>query len=388
MAAEHPWRRVAIFVLLIFVSAGSLLVYSLGAAAAARSDRRRLRRQGARAAGVARFRDPKSVTPKAAPRNAPEDPAGARFAPVDRAMRARCQIVYLLGVEGATHHGFMPVLEALARNQADAKGQAYSVDASPMSLKAGLFGWFRKSKLQRWGFHNTPEVDDPDLVRAVMSASCPDDGRRHVLMEWASFPSGQEDDPRSYRVKRQRDWLTMTPEEVAESNEALQQPTNISAFYEAYSPYADIKFIVLHRPYLETIASHKDWDGGPTVHSNIIRGFMLILRRFLDTHPYDLVSGARLWSLVCVRSIMERNYESKHDLIVARKHVLAYLSKFLDWPNGDCRHCFDKWRESKKDARAVLGEKNVPIMMEHMEHMRGIWPPPGEEGIKEQQCEI
>lgn len=357
--------------------------------------RRQLKRQGKPATftNVAQFADPKSVTAKpprgsAAP-VAVERPV-ERFAPVDFAARSQCQIVYILGVEGAIHHGFLPVLEALARRQVDpATGRGYAVDVSPGPLKAGLFGWYR-GRFKRWGFAGNaqPALDDPALVQRVVRESCPPDGRRHVLVEWASFPSGHEDDPRSYRVRRQHAWLNMTPAEIADSSEGRRHPTNMSAFYQAYAPYADVKFVVLHRPFLETIASHRDWDGGPAVHSNIIRGFMLVLRRFLDTHLYDRVSGARLWSLVCVQSIMAKNYDSKHDVAVARKHVMAYLAEFLQWPSGDCPECFDSWRESKKDAREVLGEDNVPIMLEHMEYLQGIWPPPGEEGIAEQQCGI
>jgi len=310
-----------------------------------------------------------------------------QFSPVNHSSRERCQIIYLLGVEGAAHHGFVPVIESLARHQKDPETNLeYDVDSNPEALKAGLFGWFPKSKISTWGFAATPEVDDPAFVQTVVRESCPDDGRKHVLIEWASFPSGLVDDHRAYRVHRQRDWETMTPDEIANTDEALQHPTNMNAFYQAYNPYVDIKFIVLHRPFLETIAAHHDWDGGPPIHSNVIRGFMLMLRRFLDTHIYDLVNGRRLWSLVCVERIMAKNYKEEYDVKKARRRLIGYLTKFLDWPDGDCPHCFDDWRDSKKDARDVLGEENVALLEEHMKYMEGIWPPPGEDGVVEQQC--
>eukprot|EP00571_Detonula_confervacea_P004884 CAMPEP_0172318094 /NCGR_PEP_ID=MMETSP1058-20130122/33825_1 /TAXON_ID=83371 /ORGANISM="Detonula confervacea, Strain CCMP 353" /LENGTH=400 /DNA_ID=CAMNT_0013032825 /DNA_START=208 /DNA_END=1413 /DNA_ORIENTATION=- len=346
---------------------------------------------------LAQFTDPKSVTTRSdapleehiAQETPPDGTPREQFAQVDPQSRRNCQIIYITGVEGATHHGFIPIIEALARNQIDPDtGRKFHVDSSPSALKAGLFGWFQKKKIKQWGFKITPEVDDPAFVQKVVAESCPDDGRKHVLIEWASFPSGHEDDPRSYRVHRQHEWLTMNPEEIANSEEALKHPTNMNAFYQSYSPYVDIKFIVLHRPFLETIASHRDWDGGPEIHSNIIRGFMLMLRRFLDTHLFDLVSGRRLWSLVCVERIMAKNYETEHDLKVARKHVMAYLSQFLDWPDGDCSQCFDDWRESSKDPMDVLGSENVEILTDHMKYLDGVWPPPGEEGIVEQQCGI
>mmetsp|Transcript_39818 Transcript_39818/g.67903 ORF Transcript_39818/g.67903 Transcript_39818/m.67903 type:complete len:417 (+) Transcript_39818:168-1418(+) len=340
------------------------------------------------------FTDPKSVTLRS-DADAPnyQDVAAAtqqvstpqeHFTPIDHVSRQNCQIVYILGVEGATHHGFMPIIENLGKHQ----GDGYRIDTDPRGLKAGLFGWFYHAKIKSWGFKVTPSVDDPEFIKHVVADSCPNDGKKHVLMEWASFPSGHEDDPRTYRVHRQHEWLGMTPEEVANSDEALSHPTSMNAFYTAYSPFVDIKFVVLHRPFLETIASHRDWDGGPEIHSNIIRGFMLMLRRFLDTHLFDVITGKRLWHLVCVERIMAKNYEGEEETNAARARILGSLAEFLGWPDGDCPHCFDDWRDSSKDPIETLGEENMPVMLEHMKWLEGIWPPPGEQGVEEQQCGI
>jgi hypothetical protein len=37
--------------------------------------------------------------------------------------KKNCQIIYVLGVEGATHHGFTPILEYLANSQMDEIGR-------------------------------------------------------------------------------------------------------------------------------------------------------------------------------------------------------------------------------------------------------------------------
>ena len=362
--------------------AGSILYASQRSSS---SESLRTRRQ--LSLSLSQFTDPKSVTLKS------DSPYGKVASAInadgiDTGSRKRCQIIYITGVEGATHHGFIPIIEALAKNQKDENGLEYDVDSNPQTLKAGLFGWFGGGRIRQWGFKVTPEVDDPAFVQTVVRESCPNDGRKHVLIEWASFPSGQEDDKRTYRVHRSPEWLNMSPEEIANSDEALEHPTNMNEFYQSYSPYVDIKFIVLHRPFLETIASHRDWDGGPIPHSNIIRGFMLMLRRFLDHHLYDLVTGRRLWSLVCVERIMAKNYETLHDVQVARRHVLSYLTEFLGWEDGDCPQCFDDWRESSKDPHDVLGPENVVILQNHMTFLQGVWPPPGEQGIVEQQCGV
>eukprot|EP00571_Detonula_confervacea_P012158 CAMPEP_0172311372 /NCGR_PEP_ID=MMETSP1058-20130122/14634_1 /TAXON_ID=83371 /ORGANISM="Detonula confervacea, Strain CCMP 353" /LENGTH=413 /DNA_ID=CAMNT_0013024531 /DNA_START=14 /DNA_END=1255 /DNA_ORIENTATION=+ len=358
---------------------------------------------GRQLSSLSKFTDPKSVTPRSAEPIIIEKPIiiendapntkinvadAEHFQPINHKSRNNCQILYILGVEGATHHGFIPILENLASRQVDPiTNLPYHVDSEPRALKAGLFGWFL-GRIQKWGFSVTPSIDDPAFVQRVVQESCPDDGQKHILIEWASFPSGQEDDKRTYRIHRQHEWLSMSPEEIANTDEALSHPTSMNAFYQGYSPYVDIKFIVLHRPFLETIASHRDWDGGPEIHSNIIRGFMLMLRRFLDMHVFDLVTGRRLWSLVCVERIMAKNYDTKEDVVAARGRVLDGLANFLGWPSGECPHCFDDWRESTKDPVDVLGSENVGVLEEHMKWLEGVWPPPGEEGVAEQQCGI
>jgi len=383
MTTNKCRRRQSLLAFLVAAAAaGVILLFLLQAFSFRNSiiENQSLRRK-LTSANLSQFTDPKTVTPRsdATPLETLEG-EGINS-------RNYCQVVYILGVEGATHHGFIPIVEALANHQVDPESYLqYSVTSEPHALKAGLFGWFA-ARWRKWGFRVAPEIDDPAFVQRVVKESCPDNGQKHVLIEWASFPSGHEDDPRSYRVHRQHEWLSMTPEEIADNNEAQQQPFNLTAFVRAYSPYVDIKFVVIHRPFLETIASHYAWDGGAEIHSNIIRGFILILGRFLDAQRLDLVTGGPLWTLVCVERIMAKHYENLEDVKVARLNFLSHLSSFLGWPVSECPRCFDKWRESKKDPLAVLGPKNAEMLIEHTKLLEGVWPP-SEEGVEEQQCGI
>lgn len=59
--------------------------------------------------------------------------------------------------------------------------------------------------------------------------------RRRVILEDLSFPSGTVDDPRTYRIHRQRWWYGSAMEQIAMSETAMNHPTNLHAFYEAYS---------------------------------------------------------------------------------------------------------------------------------------------------------
>jgi hypothetical protein len=44
-------------------------------------------------------------------------PQREQFLPVDHQSHERCQIIYITSIKGATHHGFIPIIKALARNQ-------------------------------------------------------------------------------------------------------------------------------------------------------------------------------------------------------------------------------------------------------------------------------
>ena len=305
--------------------------------------------------------------------------------------RENCQIIYIIGVEGSSHHGFLPIIKRLAEKQIDPDtGLQYDIDDTPRPLKAGLFGWYQTSFVkQKWGFKGDPGVDNPAFAESIISSMCPNDGRRHVVIEWASFPSGQETDIRSYRVKRQNDWLQMTPQEIANDPKALVHPVDLEAFYDTYATHAEIKLVVLHRPFLETITSHKDWDGGPIQHSNIISGFMIILSRFLNSHIDDLVTGTKLWTLLCMESIYAKNYQSAEEVNEARKRVLLDLVTFLGWPVTECVDCFNSWHESSKIPEKALGLENMKILFEHMAALEGIWPPKRSDDIsQEQQCKL
>ena len=302
--------------------------------------------------------------------------------------RKNCQIIYIIGVEGSSHHGFLPIIKSLAAKQIDPDtGLRYDVDETPEALKAGLFGWYPQMVKQKWKFLGDPGVQDPALVQSIVSSMCPNDGKRHVVIEWASFPSGHENDSRSYRIHRQNDWLNMTPQEIANDKNAVVHPVDLNAFYDAYAPRAEIKFVVLNRDYTETIASHKDWDGGPVTHSKIISGFMIILSRFLNRHVDDSVTGTKLWTLLCLESIFAKNYRTLVEVNEARRHVLHDLATFLDWPVKECPDCFNRWHESTKVPELILGSDNMKIIFDHMTALEGIWPPKrSDDTMPEQQC--
>jgi hypothetical protein len=200
------------------------------------------------------------------------------------------------------HHGISPVLVELTKQQRYPTGKPYDVQFESRYLRYGLFGW-PEWVGRKFGYNEDLEIDDPILVQRVISTICPNDGKQHVILDGASFPSGDDTSKIQLKVKRQRDWQTMSPEEISMSPTALEHPMNLERFYNAYSPYANVSLVVLHRPHVETIASHASFDGGPTVHSNVIQGFLLILSRFLDKHRRDTISGEKIWSVFCMEKL-------------------------------------------------------------------------------------
>ena len=300
--------------------------------------------------------------------NDPTDP--------DPNLRSRCQIVYLLGVEGTMHHGIEPIIATLAADQTDLKtGQSYAVHSKSKDLRYGLFAPTGK----RLGFEEPPPMDDPRLVKKVISSICPNDGRKHIVIEAASFPCGGK-----FRVSRgngSRAWRQMTPEAIANSELALEHPTNLYKFYAAYSPYADVKFIALHRPFLETIASHRTWDTGPIPHSNIIQGFLILHRRFLDMHKTDPITGDKVWTVLPVEKLSMKyhglwhNRKDRKQALEARKNMIHNVATFLGWPKTVCKTCFYSWRDSTTDYSQVFDPELLKVLTEHKKSMDAIWPP-------------
>lgn len=115
------------------------------------------------------------------------------------------------------HHGVEPIIATLAANQVDPEtGKSYAVHSKSKDLRYGLFA----PTGSRLGFDEPPPMDDPELVKKVISSICPNDGRKHIIIEAASFPCGGK-----FRVSRgsgSHAWRQMSPEAIANSEMALE----------------------------------------------------------------------------------------------------------------------------------------------------------------------
>ena len=149
-----------------------------------------------------------------------------------------------------------------------------------------------------------------------------------------------------------------------------------------------MKFIVLHRSLVETIASHPGFDGGhPEGHLNVVAGYMLLIRQFLDELPPDA------WALVCMKHLTDKYHDEVDG--TARQEVISRIAHFLGYPNDTCEDCFDGWRDTKKvhppeeDLIRIarhLGDYNIMEKIDAVaKELGGIWPPPVNNGP---QCEL
>lgn len=233
-------------------------------------------------------------------------------------------------------------------------------------------------------------MNDPNSVQALLRVICPDPNdlrSRHVIFEDNSFPSGEAV---HHREIRSTEWSHMSAEEIANSNTAASHPTNLNNFYDSFGPYVDVRFVALHRPYLETIASHPGFDGGPIRHSVVLSEFIILLSRFLTSHMYSPPQdgNAPLWAIVC---LVSKSFQSEEELLESRASVLRYLANFLGWPVSICPECFDDWNESRKrlSPRERFRDEATDEVLVHAKMLESIWPPRRPEDFwPQQQCEL
>ena len=271
------------------------------------------------------------------------------------------------------HHGMQPILEKLARHQTDPNGAPFILHSPSNDLRYSLFGYPR----HHFGYKVPPPLNDAQLVQKVYDAMCPNDGRHHVILESTSFPSGGKF--HELRIKRQSSlWSTMSPSSIATSYSALHHPTNLYDFIETYSPLAQIQFVVLSRSFIDTVASHAQFDEGTMNHANILQGYLILLSNFLMRHRYhSLPDGMveKVWTVVDVDKLSSKQYQDKYIMGQEHLQLVRNLTSFLNWKDSECDDCFHHWVESNMESEKVLGKRNVERLMEMVGELEGIWPP-------------
>ena len=143
--------------------------------------------------------------------------------------RSNCQIVYVLGVEGSIHHGFTPILETLAKQQKDpTTGKRYTVSYPNGRLRRALFGMHGEERA----------LDDTMMIRHSFRKICPNDGKKHVIIEDASLPCGHGEDvedskgKKSFRGFARQDWWAKSDMyTIAKDNSAVNVSRELSLLF-------------------------------------------------------------------------------------------------------------------------------------------------------------
>ena len=280
-----------------------------------------------------------------------------------------CQIIYVVGVEGSAHHGASEVIASFAKRQVDGEGKDYVVHFRNDYFRE-VIDWLNGKNVKKVA---------KQVRRDHMHQLC-NDGRRHVIIEDNSFPSGSS-------VRGQ--WKNMTATEIASSLKKHPHPIDLKAFAQDFSPFADVRYVVLHRPFINTVVAHHDFGGN---HATVIRGNLMYLAELLrgSGKGGKRAVGGAPWTLLCVDQLSNsRNSKVDGATATPRERILADLSHFLRWHHPDCPRCFAEWKDSTKDPEIILGQDGLKSMKDEREKLMGIWPPTlVEEGTLQQDCPL
>ena len=266
---------------------------------------------------------------------------------MDSTKSSKCQIVYVLGVEGSGHHGVSDVLiQTLANEQDDIELRFRDHD-------------FRKIMTAR----------DSAEIAPKMERICKAPNERTVIVEDTSFPTGLE-----YR----KIYAGRPAMDVAAILDIKPHPLDLESLVDTFSPHADIKFVILHRPFFSVAVSHSEYkvDGGITGHGEVMSGHMRYLGKLFKP---DRLGGKVNWMLLCT----DRLRTTERDAVVGE------LADFLGWAKRQCDHCFDKWISSRKSPSEVAGEDVMAKLEEQKTELEstGLWPP-RREGETRPQCPL
>ena len=259
---------------------------------------------------------------------------------------SKCQIVYVLGVEGSGHHGVSDVLlQTLASEQ------------SGISLK------FRDRDFRRI----MTARDSAEIAQKMIEICQPT--KRTAIVEDTSFPTGLE-----YR----KIYAGRPAMDVAAILDIKPHPLDLEALVDTFSPHADIKFVILHRPFFNVAVSHSEYniDGGIVGHGEVMSGYMRYLGKLFKP---DKLGGKVDWMLLCTDRLRT----------IERDAVVGELADFLGWTKRQCDHCFDKWISSRKSPSEVAGEDVMAKLEEQKVELdnTGLWPP-RREGETQSQCPL
>ena len=221
----------------------------------------------------------------------------------------KTKFIYIIGIEGCGHHGFMPIVENIISSSLNDEANLYS-----------RWGELRKAFDRIWLAKN-PLINmrgkfqlNRLFVRLHTKKSIRDDAV--YILEDRSFPSKDRRTP--------------------------DQGWNLYELYERVRRHSEVYLIVLNRDPIAATFSHKDWDGGLKGHAEVIAQHL------------DYLSATM--KAIGVSNFRSISYE---ELSTNRVQVVEGIVSYLGLRNADVKKAFKDFRQSKKNWQISLDEEDI-----------------------------
>ena len=176
----------------------------------------------------------------------------------------------------------------------------------------GCVGGFRVP-----GFRSGPQAEVEEGY-SLFAKRCTNQNRTCVRFGGGSYPNSRS--PFTTKLKAVKRWQPIHWAYLLD----VGHPIHTSKWFAAVSKYCDVRIVLLHRNFVDTVWSHRTWDTGPIGHGEVLLMFAKFMEDMLTRIPSD--------------SWIRFNYEdfwSPH-----RDQALNSLTRFLGW-EADVVHAFD-----------------------------------------------
>lgn len=278
---------------------------------------------------------------------------GARILDLSTPSPPASELLWLVGIEGSSHHGVSQIL----RNLGIDRCRAHSHGEFELSWMKENSTCLSEEPVEPCPYHYHRPVSDfifhergshhdyrkrPTILRrrAILEllrreAELGPMKLNMLTIQDRSFPFNVE--------KRYPPW-----------------PIDLLHLYHSLSPVMSVRFIVLLRPFEKCVWSHREWDNGTKGHAEVLNTYVEYLAEALDFIPRSQ------WRMLPV-DCMYKDQESRQNLTL---RMIDWLNWRPDGKPGCCR-CLDDWVGSKQ--KEIPKEELYKIKMKENQDAWGIF---------------
>jgi hypothetical protein len=99
-----------------------------------------------------------------------------------------------------------------------------------------------------------------------------------------SFPNSRS--PFTSKLKSKMRWSPQSQEHW-QYLKNVGHPIHVERYYEAAKQFCNVKFLLLHRNFIDVVWSHRTWDTGVQGHSKVLEMFAKYIEQSLQSLPRD-----------------------------------------------------------------------------------------------------